>query len=362
MTIKLDGGVSKFYSIKRGTVQGSVLGPTFFMLFFNDIVLVLKKFKNIRYTLFADDLVVYIAGKKLELLIRVMQEALVALDTWCADNGLEINFDKTKFMIFSRNTRNDETNDALQVNMHDIEKVSEFKYLGVILDPALTFKLHLHNVEGKVTLALGYIMSYKRQLNRRIFALMINTYVFANVDYALIVWGHACLNGLGKLQNRVTNSVAIFFEPRLAKFKSRAFWAKLENSNANNRMQAKIESDKLKETLNYNWMLEKCNILTMTERLKFFTALNVFKSLKFCSNIESLKDFFKRSYLTANDDAPRLMVVCRNYESVKYSIKLASISIWNDLPSTVRNVKVSTEVFKKTLNKHLLKVRMSDFI
>ena len=57
-----NGNVSKPLRVKCGVPQGSVLGPLFFLVYINDMSTAVN---NVKISLYADDTVLYVSGKKL---------------------------------------------------------------------------------------------------------------------------------------------------------------------------------------------------------------------------------------------------------------------------------------------------------
>ncbi len=55
---------------------------------------------------------------------------------------LEVNSDKTKYMLFSLSNNVVYLNTPLQLNNEVLEQVSEYKYLGVIVDRKFTYAQH----------------------------------------------------------------------------------------------------------------------------------------------------------------------------------------------------------------------------
>lgn len=358
--IKLKGFLSTDYSVVRGVPQGSVLGPTLFILFFNAIGDALKVFNFLRYTLFADDLALYFNGSDVLDMLKRMEMVMVAVDSWCRENGLKINISKTKFLIFHGVRKKIETLPNITVNSEIIERVNSFKYLGVIMDPQLTFKDHFQKVDRNVASAIGGIISVKRQLTSRVFALMIKTYIFPHIDYCLEIWGHSCDVELGKLQAKINNLLCAFFEPQTNKFYSKAFWAK--NKSGRERDSAIRESKLLHKKVDYMRMYDRCNIFLVRERLIFITLVNVFKMLNFGNDVIALEKFYCLTERSKGSGNLRLEIKAHKKESFKNSIMYASAYQWNLLPKKIRRLDISVAGFRKSLAQYLLEKREDEFV
>ena len=78
---------------------------------------------------------------------------------------LVLNADKTKYMIFSRssNITDDRLHHITTLTGHNIERVFEYKYLGIWLDQKLTFKFHINTLASKLKQKIGYL--YRNKLN-----------------------------------------------------------------------------------------------------------------------------------------------------------------------------------------------------
>ena len=96
--ITANGGCSAPMSIKQGVPQGLILGPLLYILYANDIADTITKSK---FTLYADDTVIYSSNKNLSKAIRDVQFNLDSLMNWCELNSIFINPNKTKYVIFS---------------------------------------------------------------------------------------------------------------------------------------------------------------------------------------------------------------------------------------------------------------------
>lgn len=74
-----------------------------------------------------------------------MQEALNNIHNWAQGNDLEINKSKTKIMKFAR--RDVDTPTTYEIDIVALEQVTNFRYLGVLIDQKLLFNEHVTDVE-----------------------------------------------------------------------------------------------------------------------------------------------------------------------------------------------------------------------
>jgi len=80
---------SKVVEIKNGTPQGSVISPILFLIMINDLP---AGITDVELTLFADDSCCLKSGRKLDVIIRHVQNSLHILAEWCDQNCFKISF------------------------------------------------------------------------------------------------------------------------------------------------------------------------------------------------------------------------------------------------------------------------------
>ncbi|XP_011698268.1 PREDICTED: uncharacterized protein LOC105456144 [Wasmannia auropunctata] len=101
-----------------------------------------KGFEAIGY---ADDLAILTRGPFLETLLELTQGALEVVEKWCRETGLSVNPKKTSLVIVTRKYKMDSVQGPVLEGVRLIPEGS-VKYLGVILDKRLNWKLHLEAV------------------------------------------------------------------------------------------------------------------------------------------------------------------------------------------------------------------------
>ena len=137
---QINNTTSTLKSVPFGVPQGSVLGPTLFIMYINDVV---KEIKNCSIYLYADDMVIYTPLEGENSLVN-LQHDLDRVLLWCNKNKLTININKTKAQLFPRNS-NIDVNEIIQNNQIKINNVPlhykhHFRYLGIELNQMLTMK------------------------------------------------------------------------------------------------------------------------------------------------------------------------------------------------------------------------------
>ena len=92
--------LSNYETVQSGVPQGSILGPILFLIYVNDIPDALTHSKH---KLYADDTLLYLSSKNNLDTCTKINEDLTALDLWCNQNKMHINYQKTNFMCFGTN-------------------------------------------------------------------------------------------------------------------------------------------------------------------------------------------------------------------------------------------------------------------
>jgi len=99
---------------------------------------------------FADDVVILIIGKFEEVLTSLMNSALNIVDQWCAENGLTVNPQKTKLVLFT-NKKKLKKFKLPKLRGTSLKLCDQVKFLGYILDKKLSWKPHLTERINKAT-------------------------------------------------------------------------------------------------------------------------------------------------------------------------------------------------------------------
>ena len=169
--------------VSVGVPQGSVLGPILFNIFINDITNIYPGNK----VLFADDAVFIVEDVSFDGCVNKMRELICNLSEWLKYNRLLPNTDKTKIMSFSQQVINVYPN--LFFDGDIIEWVTEFEYLGLLIDKRLSFSSHIQSVNKQLNKLLGVIYSMSSLVPQSVLITLYNSLVLSKVMYNVIIWG-----------------------------------------------------------------------------------------------------------------------------------------------------------------------------
>ena len=137
--------------VKCGVPQDSILGPSLFFIFLNDLR---NSTRILNSVLFADGTNLFCSDNNIRALFETANQELKQIICWLLANKLSLNVEKTKYMLFHKLT--DQENiplklSSLQLTGNNIERENALKFLGVLLDEHLTWKKHIQLVENKVS-------------------------------------------------------------------------------------------------------------------------------------------------------------------------------------------------------------------
>ena len=312
----LDCVLSEFLESNIGVPQGSILGPLFFLIFFNDLPQELEtEIDN-----YADDSTITASGSTLTSLESQLTADCAKVSDWMIQNKLKLNPDKTTVMALGTRERLRKLNRGLSVNMDSIElqekSESSEKLLGCQVQANLKWGMQVSTTLEKLRKRLVGL-----QKIRNVAPLGVRKQVAEGVFGSVLAY---CLPLYGGMEKGELNSMQV-----------------MQNKAARIAAAMPFRS-------NRTAVFDKLGWLTVQQLVTYHTVLLVFK----------IRQSNQPEYL-----AKRLNNDSRNGRiKVPYTPKLQLVrnsfcqrgaSVWNRLPRDIRGIS-SMCAFKTSLKKWVL--------
>ena len=146
---KMNNCVSSARDLLCGVPQGSILGPTLFNCYINDLVLSMRELDT-NISLYADDAVIFNTDTDCSRLKTHLETCLSRIITWSSLNHINLNAQKTKFCIYGYRSRVVKFNGKLiYADGEEISRCTKYSYLGVDLDECLTLSSNFNSIYKK---------------------------------------------------------------------------------------------------------------------------------------------------------------------------------------------------------------------
>ena len=225
-------GLSTPAYIKSGVPQGSILGPTLFLIFINDLPLHME---YCDIDLFADDATFHANGKTKSEVEPKLQTDGNNSKSWAKHHKMQIHYDKTSCMTLGsrHRTQNEASKLDITIDGNEIKQVDKQKLLGVYIDENLLWTTHIDYLCSTISTKISLLKQLSTYVPVKVQKLFYQGYILPLIDYGSNTWGSTSklnIERLSKLQKRAARIIlkADFDTPSSEMFNELG-WSTIEN-------------------------------------------------------------------------------------------------------------------------------------
>ena len=160
--VSINGFNSDYKTIKYRVPQGSVLGPLLFLIFINDLNIVIKHSETFH---FADDTCLFNIKDPVKQRNKVVNKDLNFLFQWLNANKISLNVTKTEVVIFRRKKKQLDCDLNLKLCGKKFKPSNYVRYLGIYLDEYLNWSPNINHLSQKLVKANAVLCKLRHFVN-----------------------------------------------------------------------------------------------------------------------------------------------------------------------------------------------------
>ena len=203
--VKIDSETSESLPCSFGVPQGSTLGPILFLVYINDLCQLQFQGSVLSY---ADDTVLLFHEDTWDLAFDRASAGLELAKRWLDNNLLTLNEDKTKYMTFSIDNRQ-QPNTGHHITLHKcdyincsclpLERTKTIKYLGIVIDQNLKWTQHIEATTKRTRKLIYIFKNIRNILNINLLRTVYYALAQTLLTYGQIGWGGMARTNLDPL-------------------------------------------------------------------------------------------------------------------------------------------------------------------
>jgi len=317
LKVVLDGQSSSLFSINAGVPQGSVLGPTLFLIFIND----LPDDKLSEIAIYADDTTLYSClGKSGDLFEAVelagqLQRDLGDITEW-GDKWL-VSFNSSKTKLLSINRYHHPSLCKIEMGKSELTENDSIRLLGITLTNRLCFNSYIESIAKSAAMKVGSLLRARGYLTPETILYLYKSTIRPCMEYCCHLWSGASSSSLmllDKVQRRVANAIGENLASKLDSLSHRRKVASL--------------------SLFYRYFHGQCS----KELADLTPATRVFP---------------RKTRLAVNSHPYFVSVPTTRTESYRSTFFPSTATLWNNLPATCFPKTYDLQCFKANVHQHL---------
>ena len=169
--------------VPTGIGQGTILGPLIFIFYMNDIV---DRLYYVKLSMYADDCVLYLSGNNWDIMRDKVQEDLDCFEHWGELNNLHLNVKKTKHLFIGTRSKLSKFSnvDPLKLYDKDVAIVTQYNYLGVILDSEMTLRPFINYIKKTVSHKIFTLAKIRECVTEHAAVMIYKLTILPYIEYA----------------------------------------------------------------------------------------------------------------------------------------------------------------------------------
>jgi hypothetical protein len=203
--VTINGIAGDEESVSSGVPQGSVLGPTLFLVYINELCqLALPNCKIVTY---ADDTAIIVHGRSWDEVHGHAEHALRTVGAWLSNNMLCLNINKTCFVTFAPKLQS-HPDSSFKIVAHKhhchpensswpacdctaVQRFNQVRYLGVIVDGVMSWRMHINSVCSRVRKLIYVFRKLRNSADKSTLKTCYFSLAQSILTYCIAVWGSA---------------------------------------------------------------------------------------------------------------------------------------------------------------------------
>ena len=223
ISVVVDGFSSDPKLINAGVPQGSVLSPTLFLLYINDL---LEQTIN-KITSYADDTNLHASHSSSKPrthndlnadrsdVVNSINADLETIFEWGEQNLVKFNNTKTQLCTIS--IRRSKNPHSININGNTLKECEKVRLLGVEVCSGLKWNEHIQQLASSAAKKLGFLNRCRKYFTSRQVLQIYKSFIRPCMEYCSQVWGGAARTTLKMLDSVQKRAIKIIRNPQITK-------------------------------------------------------------------------------------------------------------------------------------------------